>query len=101
MRPVHFVDTTLRDGNQSLWAGGMRTETILPVAAMIDQAGFKSIEIIASAFFKKMVRELRNDPWERLRLVAKLTPRTPLRAILGRTVASFEFTPASISHLYL
>lgn len=101
MKPVHFVDTTLRDGNASLWAGGMRTETILPVAAMIDQAGFKSIEIIASAFFKKMVRELRNDPWERLRLVAKLMPRTPLRAIMGRTVASFEFTPASISHLYL
>lgn len=101
MKPVHFVDTTLRDGNASLWAGGMHTETILPVAAQIDQAGFQSIEIIATAFFKKMVRELRNDPWERLRLVAELMPRTPLRAIMGRTAAAFEFTPASISNLYL
>ena len=101
MKPVHFVDTTLRDGNQSLWAGGMRTESILPVAALIDQAGFQSIEIIASSFFKKMARELRDDPWERLRLVAKLMPRTPLRAITGRAVGAFEFTPASITHLYL
>jgi oxaloacetate decarboxylase alpha subunit len=101
MKPVHFVDTTLRDGNASLWAGGMRTETILPVAAHIDQAGFQSIEIIATAFFKKMVRELRDDPWERLRLVAKLMPNTPLRAIMGRTAAAFDFTPASISNLYL
>ena len=101
MKPVHFVDTTLRDGNASLWAGGMRTETILPVAAQMDQAGFLAMEICATAFFKKMVRELRDDPWERLRLVAGLAPRTPLRAIMGRTAAAFEFTPASISNLYL
>lgn len=101
MKPVYFVDTTLRDGNASLWAGGMRTETILSVAAHIDRAGFQAMEIVATAFFKKMVRELRNDPWERLRLVAELAPGTPLRAIMGRTAAAFEFTPASISNLYL
>ncbi len=101
VRPVHFVDTTLRDGNASLWAGSMRTDAILPVAAQLDQVGFLAIEIVATAFFKKMVRELRDDPWERLRRVAALTPRTPLRAIMGRTAAAFEFTPASVSNLYL
>ncbi|OFZ85806.1 MAG: hypothetical protein A2V78_02605 [Betaproteobacteria bacterium RBG_16_64_18] len=101
MKPVHFVDTTLRDGNASLWAMGMRTDMILPVAARIDRAGFQSIEITTASFFKKMVREHRNDPWERLRLVAKLAPRTPLRAIIGRATATFEHTPASVSNLYL
>lgn len=101
MTPLHFVDTTLRDGNASLWAGSMRTDDIVPVAAQIDQVGFLAMEIVATAFFKKMVRELRDDPWERLRRIAALAPRTPMRAIMGRTAAAFEFTPASISNLYL
>jgi oxaloacetate decarboxylase alpha subunit len=101
MKPVHFVDTTLRDGHMSLWAGAMRTDMMLPVAAQIDQVGFKAMEIISTSFFKKMVRELRDDPWERLRLIADLAPRTPLRAILGRYVAAFEFTPPSVTDLWL
>ena len=101
MKPVHFVDTTFRDGHMSLWAGAMRTDMMLPVAAQIDRAGFKAMEILSTSFFKKMVRELRDDPWERIRLIARLAPRTPLRAILGRTVAAFEFTPISITELWL
>src|SRR5450759_2746725 len=77
MKPVHFVDTTLRDGHMSLWAGAMRTDMMLPVAAQIDQVGFKAMEIISTSFFKKMVRELRDDPWERLRLIADLAPPDP------------------------
>ncbi len=101
MKPVHFVDTTLRDGHASLWAMGMRTDMILPVAAKMDRAGFQSIELITASFFKKMVREHRNDPWERLRQVVKLAPRTPMRAIIGRATATFEYTPACLSNLYL
>ncbi len=101
MKPIHFVDTTLRDGHMSLWAGAMRTDMMLPVAAQMDHVGFKAMEINSTSFFKKMVRDLRDDPCERMRLVAKLAPRTPLRAILGRTAAAFEFTPAAISNLYL
>jgi len=101
MKPVHFVDTTLRDGHMSLWAGAMRTDMMLPVAARIDRVGFKAMEIISTSFFKKMVRELRDDPWERLRRMADLAPRTPLRAILGRYVGAFEFTPASVTDLWL
>src|SRR3990170_383803 len=70
MSEVNFVDTTLRDGQMSLWATEMRTGMILPVASHMDQAGFEAIEIIAAAFFKKCVRELRENPWERLRLAA-------------------------------
>ena len=101
MKRVHFVDTTFRDGHMSLWAGAMRTDMMLPVAARMDRAGFLAMEILSTSFFKKMVRELRDDPWERIRLIARLAPRTPLRAILGRTVAAFEFTPSSITDLWL
>lgn len=101
MKPVHFVDTTLRDGHLSLWACGMRTNWMLPVAARIDQAGFRALEIMSTSIPKKMVRELREDPFERLRLFAQLAPQTPLRAIMGRYMSSFEITPLSLNKLWL
>ncbi len=101
MKTVRFVDTTLRDGQMSLWATGMTTAMMLPVAADIDHAGFEAVEIIASAFFKKLIRELRDDPWERLRLIAQRITRTPLRAIRSRYMAAFHITPRSITDLWV
>ena len=40
MTDVVFVDTTLRDGQQSLWAYNMRTGMIVPIVEYIDAAGF-------------------------------------------------------------
>ena len=101
MTEVNFVDTTLRDGQMSLWATGMTTGMILPVVETLDRAGFEAIELIAAAFFKKCVRELREDPWERIRLVRERAPRTPLRAIRGRYMTAFHITPPSITELWL
>lgn len=101
MKAIHFVDTTLRDGQMSLWATGMTTAMMLPVASDVDQAGFEAVEIIASAFFKKLVRELRDDPWERLRSIAQRITRTPLRAIRSRHMAAFHITPRSLSDLWV
>lgn len=101
MKSVHFVDTTIRDGNMSLWACAMRTHMILPIIGQIDQVGFQAQEVIASAFFKKLVRELRDDPWERLRLIAEHMPETPMRAIMGRSVTAFQFTPDSVTKLFI
>ena len=71
MSEVKFVDTTLRDGQASLWAENMRTGMMLAVAERMDQAGFQAIELIASSHLKKCVRELREDPFERMRLLAR------------------------------
>ena len=59
---IFFVDTTLRDGQLSLWASNMRTAMMLPIAERLDQAGFEAIEIMSSAFYKKCVRDLKDDP---------------------------------------
>ncbi len=83
MEEIYFVDTTLRDGQMSLWATGMRTEMMLPILFQMDEAGFKAIELLAIIFFKKCVSELREDPWERIRLVSKHITKTPLRMITG------------------
>jgi len=100
-REIHFVDTTLRDGQESLWATAMRTAMILPVAQEIDQAGFEAVEIIATTNFKKQIRDLKEDPWERIRLVAQKMKKTPLRAVRNRYMAAFQITPRSISDLWL
>ncbi|MDE0034428.1 MAG: hypothetical protein OXU75_15030 [Deltaproteobacteria bacterium] len=101
MKEIHFVDTTLRDGPSSLWAMSIRTDMILPVASQMDEAGFLGMEIIASAFFKKCVRELKDDPWARIRRVKEKIPNTPLRLIRNRYMAAFQHTPPAIQQLWL
>jgi len=101
MNAIRFVDTTLRDGQQSLWAISMKTSMALPIAAQLDQAGFDAAEIVSAAFFKKCVRELRDDPIERIRLVSQRMANTPLRAIRSRYMTAFHITPTSVSRLWL
>ncbi|MBI2532396.1 MAG: hypothetical protein HYW03_09315 [Deltaproteobacteria bacterium] len=100
MSEVKFVDTTLRDGQASLWAENMRTGMMLAVAERLDNAGFQAIEIIASSHIKKCVRELREDPFERMRQVAKKITKTPLRAIGAERISAFELSPDAIVDLW-
>ena len=44
---VAFVDVTLRDGHQSLWAERMTTGMMLPVAERMDRAGFDALEVLS------------------------------------------------------
>ena len=62
MSDVRFIDTTVRDGNQSLWALNMRTDAMLAVAEHIDEAGFESVEFFVTVMFKKLVRSRRRTP---------------------------------------
>src|SRR3989304_5960458 len=101
MNQISFVDTTLRDGQQSLWAIAMKTGMMLPVARYIGHAGFDAVEIVSAAFLKKLVRELHEDPLERIRLISRLITKTPLRAIRSRYMAAFHITPEVVSDLWL
>ena len=100
MEEIKFVDTTIRDGHQSLWAENMTTGMMLPIAERLDNAGFEAIELLSSSHIKKCVRELKEDPWERVRQVAKRVKKTPLRLIAGR-VSTFEISPRSIYMLFM
>ena len=100
MKPLHFVDTTLRDGNTSLWAGALRTDMILPIIDQFDRAGYQAMEILDVAFFKKMVRDLKDDPWERVRRVSAACPATPLRVITSRHL-TFEYSAPEIDRLFV
>jgi oxaloacetate decarboxylase alpha subunit len=79
MSEISFIDTTLRDGQQSLWALGMKTATMLPIAAQMDRIGFESMEFFVSIMIKKYVRELKENPWDWVREGTKRLRRTRLR----------------------
>lgn len=80
MAEVHLVETSLRDGNQCVWAAlGVDTARTLTVAPLLDRVGFKAIDFTTSTHMGVAVRYKREDPWERIRLMAAATPRTPLQ----------------------
>jgi oxaloacetate decarboxylase (Na+ extruding) subunit alpha len=77
---IHIVETSLRDGNQSLWAAlGIDTAKTLTIAPVMDRVGFKAIDFTTSTHMGVAVRYKKEDPWQRIRLMAKATPNTPLQ----------------------
>ncbi|MBV8854407.1 MAG: hypothetical protein JOY91_13435 [Sinobacteraceae bacterium] len=80
MAQVGIVDTSLRDGNQSLWAAlGIDTARTLSIAPIMDRVGYRAIDFTTSTHMGVAVRYKREDPWERIRLMAAATPNTPLQ----------------------
>ncbi len=80
MAEIGLVDTSLRDGNQSTWAAmGIDTAKTLAIAPVMDRVGFKAIDFTTSTHMGVAVRYKREDPWERIRLMAAATPNTPLQ----------------------
>ena len=100
MDEIRFVDTTIRDGHQSLWAERMSTGMMLPIAKNLNEAGFEAIELLSGSHIKKAVRELREDPWERISRICALCPDTPMRLIAGR-VNTFAFDPPCMYELFI
>ena len=78
-RDVGLIDTTLRDGNQSLWATRMTTDMMLPILPALDRAGFHSLEMMATVNMDVCVRFLGENPWERIRRIRHHVRDTPLR----------------------
>ena len=79
---VEIVDTTTRDGNQSLWsATGLTTPDVLEIAPTMDRVGFRALDFTSSTHMAVSVRFNHEDPWERIRLVSEAMPDTPLNLI--------------------
>lgn len=88
---VRIMDTTFRDAHQSLLATRMKTEDLVPVAEIMDQIGFWSVEVWGGATFDTCLRFLREDPWERLRQLKKAFKNTPLQMLLrGQNVVGYR-----------
>ena len=81
-RVVDIVDTTTRDGNQSLWgATGLTAGDILAIAPTLERAGFHALDFTSSTHMAVSVRFHCEDPWELIRLMRAATPNTLLNFI--------------------
>lgn len=89
-KPVKIVETVLRDGHQSIAATRMRIVDMLPVLEKIDNVGYHAVEAWGGATFDSCLRFLHEDPWQRLRLLKKNLPHTPIQMLLrGQNVLGY------------
>jgi len=92
--PLRITDTTLRDAHQSLWATRMRIDDIMDILDVIDNVGYYSLEVWGGATFDVCLRFLRENPWERLRLIKSRAKKTPLQMLLrGQNVLGYKNYP--------
>jgi oxaloacetate decarboxylase alpha subunit len=98
MAKIGLIDTSVRDGNQSLWgATGLRTCQFLQIAPVMERVGFHAAEMTSSTHMGVAVRSFQEDPWERIRLMKRAMPNTGLQFLgtgmrfISWEVASDEF----------
>lgn len=102
MSRIKFTDTTLRDAQQCLWATRMTTAMMLPVAERLDHAGFDAIDLMGSIQFDVCVRYLKDNPWDRIRLMRERVRNTPLKAGLrSKSLVTFRLLPDDVVHLWV
>lgn len=88
---VKIVDTCLRDGHQSLIATRLSTADILPIAELLDKAGYHALEVWGGATFDACLRFLNEDPWERLRKVKAVCKNTKLQMLFrGQNILGYR-----------
>lgn len=99
---VQFVETVLRDANQSLIATRLpysKFEAILPT---MDKAGYYACECWGGATFDVCLRYLHEDPWERLRKIRAKMPNTKLQMLLrGQNVLGYSHYPDDFVRMFV
>ncbi len=97
MGKLKITDTTLRDAHQSLFATRMKTEDMIPVAELIDNVGYYSLEVWGGATFDACIRYLNEDPWIRLRTLRKHFKKTKLQMLLrGQNLVGYRHYPDDV-----
>lgn len=90
-KPLGITEVVLRDAHQSLFATRLRLDDMLPIAEQIDDIGFWSVETWGGATFDACIRYLGEDPWERIRELKKVMPKTPHQMLLrGQNILGYR-----------
>ena len=101
-KPIKITDTTFRDGHQSCLATRMRTEDMVPIAEELDSVGFHSVEMWGGATFDVTHRFLGEDPWERVRTLKRLMPKTPFQMLLrGQNLVAYRNHPDDLVEAFV
>ncbi|HET7566898.1 MAG TPA: hypothetical protein VFJ91_02840 [Gaiellaceae bacterium] len=103
MTRIGLVDTTVRDGHQSLWsANALTTPMLAEIAPVTARVGYRALDFTSSTHMAMSVRWHREDPWERIRVVRELMPDTRLGFITpGMRFMAWERAPLDVMRLAL
>lgn len=94
---VQLTETVLRDANQSLIATRLPYDKFEDILPTLDDCGFYSVECWGGATFDSCLRFLGEDPWERLRKIRKLMPKTKLQMLLrGQNILGYKHYPDEV-----
>jgi len=101
-RRIEMADTLFRDAHQCVWATRMSTEHMLPIAPVLDNAGFEVLECMGLVQYDGAVRFLNQNPLERLRLLGERMPKTPIRSIVrGNLMGGFAPVHSDVTDLFV
>lgn len=99
---LRIMDTTIRDGQQSLWATRMTTAEMLPILPKMDEVGYWAIEAWGGATFDTCLRFLDEDPWERLRLIKERCPNTRLAMLVrGQNLVGYKHYSSDVVERFI
>ena len=102
MPRLQIMDTTIRDGQQSLWATRMQIGDMLPILSKMDRVGYWAIEAWGGATFDTCLRFLDENPWERLRSIKANTPNTPLSMLSrGQNLVGYKHYSREICNRFI
>ena len=91
MPGIGVMDTTIRDGQQSLWATRMTIGDMLPILPKMDEVGYWAIEAWGGATFDSCLRFLDENPWDRLRQIKAACPKTKLAMLVrGQNLVGYR-----------
>ncbi len=101
MKP-YVVDTTLRDGQQSLIATRMKTEEFVDQLEKFDKVGYKAMEVWGGATYDSCIRYLGEDPWARLDIIKSKLKNTKTQMLLrGQNILGYRHYPDDVLELFI
>lgn len=80
---VQLLESSLRDGQQTLLFSRLRERHAVRVAQLLDKCGFSVLEVFGGATFEAQLRFLAENPYERLKAMRKAASSTPIAAWSG------------------
>ncbi len=90
-REVKIFDITLRDGSQSKVATRIKLEDLIRVANKLAETGIYGAETWGGATFDVCVRYLKEDPWERARVLKEAMPGVQsMMLIRGQNIVAYS-----------
>jgi len=101
-KTVLFNNTVLRDGHQSMAATRMTTAQMLEPAPILDEMGFAGLETWGGATIDSCLRFLNENPFDRLRTLKKIAPKTPqLMLLRGQNIVQYTSFPDDVVEAFV